>query len=902
MKRWFSRGDKGKSSYEWDEIGSSDDDDMTEYYADDENIGGESYPTAERSMDGDSGYVEDVNMDRESGYCVESGTMDIDGEAGYYPEEAMDMDDKSGYCMEDGSVDGELGYYQGNGAMEGTPEYYTNDDVIGETSEYYVNQETMEGTLGHYVGDEAVADGNLGYYADDGTADVNSCYYADDETTDQSCLYYAEDGTADGESGYDEDTIYEDTAIYEAIDEITDDTDEANFYAKDEGRRSRNFFRNIGKGFFRMRPIDKVMAISAAVVLVLTIFTGSVYAAARATDRQVASFADVGRQLSGMRIPGEAGLMAAANAQRARMEAHSASDEETQVEVEEPEPNPVQYEEEEYIKEIAVTLNLTSIQKDLKIKFINKDTKKLIHSVPFNVTITDPDGKTSVWSDDDKDGIIYKEDIASGKYTVLVNRLEGEKYSEYILPASGTTVEVKKEIVYEKVDVSDEIKTEAEIDVSKEDAGANTNRVESVLQDTLEWVASSSMPMEVLKDTIPDPVATSFADAVLRLGNAGGISEKGRILNTGGSFQLSATYSGGAPIGDTTTRTIAWSSDNPSVASVNQDGLVTGVARGNALISYTMYEVIVSENDAVSSTLASDACIVWVDPGFEWDTATLLKDAQGNELYVQAGADYRLAVYADYYSAGKFFTKTVMQYTGWQTLDGKVYFYDKNGNKAVGEHVIQGARYTFASDGSLVAGNGTMGIDVSKWNNKIDWNAVKNSGVSFVIIRCGYRGYTEGSLVIDPQYHANIKGAIAAGLKVGVYFFTQAVNEREAVEEASMVLELVKNYKISYPIFLDVESSGGRGDKITKEMRTAVCLAFCQTIKSAGYTSGIYANKTWLTSMINTGQLSAYKIWLAQYATTPSYTGRYDIWQYSSTGKISGISGNVDLNISYLGY
>ena len=179
---------------------------------------------------------------------------------------------------------------------------------------------------------------------------------------------------------------------------------------------------------------------------------------------------------------------------------------------------------------------------------------------------------------------------------------------------------------------------------------------------------------------------------------------------------------------------------------------------------------------------------------------------------------------------------------------------------------------------------------------------MKNSGINYVIIRCGYRGSTKGALIEDPKFVTNIKGATNAGLKVGVYFFTQAVDEREAVEEASMVLSQIKNYKISYPVFLDVEPSGGRGDNITKEQRTAVCKAFCQTIQNAGYSAGIYANKTWLEEKLDPSALSAYKIWLAQYASNPTYTGRYDMWQYRSNGKVSGISGDVDLNLSYMGY
>ncbi|MCD7836538.1 MAG: glycoside hydrolase family 25 protein, partial [Lachnospiraceae bacterium] len=173
---------------------------------------------------------------------------------------------------------------------------------------------------------------------------------------------------------------------------------------------------------------------------------------------------------------------------------------------------------------------------------------------------------------------------------------------------------------------------------------------------------------------------------------------------------------------------------------------------------------------------------------------------------------------------------------------------------------------------------------------------------AYVIIRCGYRGSSQGSLIDDPNFATNIKGATAAGLKVGVYFFTQAIDEVEAVEEASMVLDRIKGYTISYPIFLDVEPSGGRADSLSASERTAVCRAFCETIQNAGYTAGIYANKTWLTSKINVSSLSAYKIWLAQYAASPTYSGRYDLWQYKSTGKVSGISGSVDMNISYLGY
>ena len=320
---------------------------------------------------------------------------------------------------------------------------------------------------------------------------------------------------------------------------------------------------------------------------------------------------------------------------------------------------------------------------------------------------------------------------------------------------------------------------------------------------------------------------------------------------------------------------------------------VTGLAAGSANIT-----VKYSENNNTITAV----CTVTVKQNPMENRTSLLKDRDGNELYVLENNNYRQAFYADYYTYDKFYKKGEAKYTGWQTIGGAVKYFDVNGNAVTGEQVIQGVKYNFASDGSLVTGAGVMGIDVSKWNGIIDWNAVKNSGVSYVIIRCGYRGSSQGTLIVDPTFQNNIKGATEAGLKVGVYFFTQAIDRVEAVEEASMVLELIKNYRISYPVFLDVEPSGGRADGITVETRTEVCKAFCQTIQNAGYTAGVYANKTWLTSKIDVSQLGAYKIWLAQYASAPTYTGRYDLWQYKSTGKVSGIVGDVDLNLSYLGY
>ncbi|MCL2252859.1 MAG: glycoside hydrolase family 25 protein [Lachnospiraceae bacterium] len=197
-----------------------------------------------------------------------------------------------------------------------------------------------------------------------------------------------------------------------------------------------------------------------------------------------------------------------------------------------------------------------------------------------------------------------------------------------------------------------------------------------------------------------------------------------------------------------------------------------------------------------------------------------------------------------------------------------------------------------------------LGIDVSKWNKEIDWHKVKDAGVEFAIIRVGYRGWTSGSLIEDPYFKANMRGALNAGIPVGVYFFTQAITVMEAVEEASMVIAMVEEFKLAYPIFIDSEGTGtgglGRADNLNKSLRTDISKAFMETIKNAGYHAGIYAARSWLYNQLDMEQLSEYIVWLAEYRDIPQYTGYYQMWQYSSRGQIDGINGNVDLNLSYL--
>ena len=200
--------------------------------------------------------------------------------------------------------------------------------------------------------------------------------------------------------------------------------------------------------------------------------------------------------------------------------------------------------------------------------------------------------------------------------------------------------------------------------------------------------------------------------------------------------------------------------------------------------------------------------------------------------------------------------------------------------------------------------DGTVfGIDVSKWNGDIDWNEVKKEGVKFAIIRAGYRGSVSGSIIVDPYFKQNMEGAIENNIPVGIYFYTQAVNDIEAVEEASAVLSLIKDYDITYPVFIDTEGAGGKGraDGLEVSDRSKACQAFCETIRSGEYNAGIYASKNWFNKKLDITKLSADNVtWLAEYQDEPSYGGTYQMWQYSSGGRVNGIEGRVDFNLSYL--
>lgn len=202
--------------------------------------------------------------------------------------------------------------------------------------------------------------------------------------------------------------------------------------------------------------------------------------------------------------------------------------------------------------------------------------------------------------------------------------------------------------------------------------------------------------------------------------------------------------------------------------------------------------------------------------------------------------------------------------------------------------------------GSDAAVLGTLGIDVSKFQGEIDWEKVADSGVEYVFIRVGNRGTSTGKIVEDDYFISNIEGALSAGIEVGVYFFSSAINEDEALEEAKFVLDAIEPYEVTYPVVIDIErpdSSDYRTQNVSQEQMTDIARTFCDTVKGSGYTPMIYGNNESFALMLDMSKIEDIDKWIAFYSVPLYFPYEFSVWQYSASGRIDGINGEVDLNI-----
>lgn len=599
-------------------------------------------------------------------------------------------------------------------------------------------------------------------------------------------------------------------------------------------------------------------------------------------------------------------------------------------------------------KAIPVVLKATSMDKDLKVKIVNQKNDRVITGTVFEVTVTDSNKKTQNYKDEDKDGIIYIKNMTPGSCTVSM-----KSSGSYSAPNDIKT-EVKANLEYKVVDVTDEIKKESEINVSKEDSNTTGNSdagTATVLTDTVEFVASTKT--EIMKQKV-DEYGTPMYEKIISepAKHHRDDNGDGKCDRCAAKMECQHTYTDKVVESTCTTAGTKTStcskcgvSKAPETLPLKEHSYSNGVctvcgAKDPNYQAPHVHDFVVTDPTCTAEgkkeCKAGDASEIIPALGHDFgenkdrDTCTRCGTANPDKLNNGSGGTVNTNPVQDISNSevrmeSSFLNHTLRlvgtasgekivydttsapvmegtgtyKYTGWQTIDNATYFFDKNGNKVTGTQVIQGIQYTFSSEGVR---SGTIGIDVSKYQKGINWQKVKNAGINFVIIRCGYRGYGSGVLVEDPMYASHISGAKAAGLRVGVYFFSQAINEAEAVEEASMAVKLANRYGINMPIAIDSEyAAGGRGraDGLSKADRTRITIAFCNTVANSGHTPMVYASKNWFSEHLSPSQFpGSYRIWVAQYASKCTYGGRYDIWQNTSKGKVDGISGNVDMNVS----
>lgn len=208
----------------------------------------------------------------------------------------------------------------------------------------------------------------------------------------------------------------------------------------------------------------------------------------------------------------------------------------------------------------------------------------------------------------------------------------------------------------------------------------------------------------------------------------------------------------------------------------------------------------------------------------------------------------------------------------------------------------------YYSDGKQIS---YLGVDLSKYQSKVDFAAIQNEGIDFCMLRVGSRGYETGVIQEDEKFQEFITGAEAVGMPIGLYFFSQAVTEAEAIEEANFVISKIGEHKITYPIAYDMEfiaNDNSRIETLTKAEKTDIALAFLTRIEEAGYTGMVYGNKEWLLKRVELHRFEDYDVWLTQEDNIPDYPYVYSMWQYTKQGEVYGIDGYVDLNISFIDY
>ena len=579
---------------------------------------------------------------------------------------------------------------------------------------------------------------------------------------------------------------------------------------------------------------------------------------------------------------------------------------------------------------IQLEIEATAVQQSVGVTVMDAESGLPVLGQDFEIQLTPKSGKASTYTLDPETGTLLIKQVNIGEYSVSVEEREG-----FVAP-EPVTLSVKEKVQY-KADVEavkDQIKQSSEVNEAEEDngnanhagAGTGSGKDPTLPEPTpvptpepsgndYDYNESSA---EERKTTvyIPDVVEQNgrkylkYAD--------GSISpyyvSRTATAQDGTEFLVEATLDAGmvptptpVPTAEPTPEPTAVPTPEPTQVpadSTSNSASVQTVAGGILGLDLGVW----ARGGLLAAGAADGVSTLSLESALQFYDESTMQGIAHDGFAVMAVEKVIVTLYSGWYPS---------------TSDKQAYYDPDTHQKVTGSKVIAGTTYNFDENGTLVkeetggsesgssentgSGGGTTwvkGVDVSKYQGNIDWNKVKASGIEFAIIRVGYRGYGTGVLVEDSTFRQNIRGATAAGLKVGLYFYSQAINETEAVEEASMVISLCQGYNISYPIYFDTEKVAGdtgRADNISRAQRTANAVAFCETIRNSGYKAGVYSYASWFYNQLNMASLSPYSIWIAQYRDELSFDYNYDIWQYSSTGSVPGIPKPTDMNVSKLG-
>ena len=510
--------------------------------------------------------------------------------------------------------------------------------------------------------------------------------------------------------------------------------------------------------------------------------------------------------------------------------------------------------------------------------------------------------KTEYDLDETKGGIIIMS-LLPGVYSVSVSCSD----QNYIVPESQK-ITVKEKISYT---VDKNVKAEKESSTTRAEDGTGAGGEKGGAAVVITIPTAIETPTATPAPTAEPTAAPTQAPAIPAAQES---TVNGEITKTVYTISDAQCYSGATA--GCQYMFYADGTQSPYYAVWNESHkfLIQATYDAAQMEALTQASSIVSSSAASAQAASSAAASVTSSPATDLPSAYALFDSASGTIV--ANSTFTLSQV----SVG------TGSYSGWVSdAAGKMYYDPVTGQKLINATVsIAGTVYTFDANGYVVTAlaataaptatptaaptaapstaSNTLCIDVSSHQNSIDWASVKAAGIQYAIIRVGYRGYSSGRLVSDACAAANIQSARANGIKVGLYVFDQSINETEAVEEASLAVRYASTYGCDLQIYIDSEwgnsSGSGRADSISTEQRTANLVAFCETVRSAGYSAGVYASASWFGSHIYFSSVSPYSIWVAHYtsASAPSFSAKWYLWQYTSKGSVPGISTSVDVN------